>query len=194
MRRDAYRGGVAVEEGVYPVGPGAGHLRVRTARAGFGRGVGHDLTLEVVRWEAHVVVGSDAAGSSVTVRIDAGSFAVLEGTGGVLPLTDDDRAEIVRTIDRILRTAEHPAITFASTRIDGAPDALRVTGDLVVRGTSRPVEVTGSVTRDGRVQGSATVVQSRWGITPYSAFLGALRVANEVRVEFDLDLSARQSE
>jgi len=47
--------------------------------------------------------------------------------------------------------------------------------------------VQGGVT-DGRVVGGATVVQSRWGIRPYSAFFGALKLRDEVRVEFDVAL------
>jgi hypothetical protein len=36
------------------------------------------------------------------------------------------------------------------------------------------------------VRGWATVTQTTWGIKPYTAFLGALRLADEVRVEFRL--------
>ena len=41
-----------------------------------------------------------------------------------------------------------------------------------------------------RVRGGATVTQSRWGIKPYSAFFGALRLADDVEVEFDVRLPA----
>jgi hypothetical protein len=42
---------------------------------------------------------------------------------------------------------------------------------------------------DGRVVGGATVVQSRWGIRPYSAFFGALKLSDEVKVDFDVALT-----
>jgi hypothetical protein len=45
--------------------------------------------------------------------------------------------------------------------------------------------VRGTVGDNGRVQGRATVVQTQWGIKPYSAFLGALKLADEVAVEVD---------
>ena len=38
----------------------------------------------------------------------------------------------------------------------------------------------------GRIRGHATITQSQWGIKPYSAFAGALRLADNVTVEFDL--------
>jgi polyisoprenoid-binding protein YceI len=40
---------------------------------------------------------------------------------------------------RVLDTARHPAITFRSTRITGTLQDARVTGDLTVRGVTRPV-------------------------------------------------------
>jgi hypothetical protein len=42
---------------------------------------------------------------------------------------------------------------------------------------------------DGRVVGGATVVQSQWGIRPYSAFFGALRLSDEVKVDVDVALT-----
>lgn len=38
----------------------------------------------------------------------------------------------------------------------------------------------------GLLRGWATVTQSAWGIKPYTTFLGALRLAEEVRVEFEV--------
>jgi hypothetical protein len=45
---------------------------------------------------------------------------------------------------------------------------------------------------EGRVNGSAVIVQSRWGIRPYSAFFGALKVGDEVEIRFDLGLVPKQ--
>jgi hypothetical protein len=55
-------------------------------------------------------------------------------------------------------------------------------------GVTRPVMVQGRVA-DGRAVGGATVVQSRWGIRPYSAFFGALKLSNQVKVGFDVTLT-----
>lgn len=58
-------------------------------------------------------------------------------------------------------------------------------------GVTRDVVVTGTIA-GGRARGSAVVTQSRWGIRPYSAFLGALRVADDVTVRFDVALVPRR--
>jgi hypothetical protein len=54
-------------------------------------------------------------------------------------------------------------------------------------GRTKPVRVRAELDGD-RLRGSATVQQTRWGIKPYSAFFGALRLADEVEIEFDLRL------
>jgi polyisoprenoid-binding protein YceI len=175
--------------GGYRFGPEAGRLLVHTSRAGLGAKAGHDLTIEVTRWHGHATVDTAVpANSSVTVQVDVDSFQVRQGTGGVKPLTDADRAEISKTLKQVLHTAQHPTITFRSRRVDGSAGSFTLDGELTIMGITRPVTVQGDVT-DGRVVARATVVQSRWGIRPYSAFLGALRLRDEVKVDFDVALT-----
>ncbi|GII96135.1 YceI family protein [Sinosporangium siamense] len=181
---------MTITAGGYTLGPESGRLLLSTGRTGLGAKAGHDLTIEVTRWHGEASV--DPAGSSVTVEIVAESLEVREGTGGVKPLTDSDRREIEKNLrEKVLDTGRHPAITFRSTRVEGTPESFRVEGDLTMAGATQPVEVRGSLTED-LAQGSATVVQSRWGIKPYSAFFGALKVADEVQVRFEGRLVAKQ--
>jgi polyisoprenoid-binding protein YceI len=175
--------------GAYRLGPESGRLLVHTTRTGLGAKAGHDLTIEVTHWHGHATVDpADPANSSVTVEVDAASFEVREATGGVKPLTEADRAEINKTLKEILHTAQHPTIAFQSTRVDGSAGSFTVDGELTIMGVTRPVTVQGRVT-DGRVVGEATVVQSRWGIRPYSALFGALKLSDEVTVAFDVALT-----
>ena len=75
-----------------------------------------------------------------------------------------------------------------STRVDGSAASFTLDGELTIMGVTRPVTVQGRVT-DGRVVGRAAVVQSQWGIRPYSAFFGALKLRDEVTVDFDVALT-----
>jgi polyisoprenoid-binding protein YceI len=175
--------------GAYRLGPDSGRLLVKTTRTGLGAKAGHDLTIEVTRWHGHATVDTATpANSTVTVEVEVDSFEVREGTGGVKPLTDADRAEIKKTLGEVLHTAQHPTITFRSKRVDGSAGSFTLDGELTVMGVTRPVMVQGRVT-DGRVVGGATVVQSRWGIRPYSAFFGALKLSDEVKIDFDVALT-----
>jgi polyisoprenoid-binding protein YceI len=175
--------------GAYRLGPQSGRLLVHTTRTGLGAKAGHDLTIEVTRWHGHATVDTATpANSSVTVEVEVDSLDVREGTGGVKPLTDADRAAIHKTLKEILHTPQHPTITFRSRRVDGSAGSFTLNGELTIMGVTQPVMVQGRVT-DGRVVGGTTVVQSRWGIRPYSAFFGALKLSDEVKVDFDVALT-----
>ncbi|WP_309141744.1 YceI family protein [Streptomyces griseicoloratus] len=108
------------------------------------------------------------------------------GHRGLKPLSDADKAQIERllTSEALLDTGEHPTITFRSTSITGTPAEFEITGDLTIKGRTRPVTVHGGSDGDGMVCGWATVTQSAFGIKPYSAFMGALKLADEVRIEY----------
>lgn len=182
---------VDIGDGSYLVGPQSGRLLVKTTRTGLGAKAGHDLTIEVTRWRGNVVVdAASPAGSSVSAEVDVDSLEVREGTGGVKPLTDSDRADIRKMLRKILNSGRYPAITFASSRVSGTAESFRIDGDLTIAGVTQPVTLEGRLAAD-RARGSAVVVQSRWGIRPYSAFLGALKLRDEVEVQFDVGLTPR---
>jgi polyisoprenoid-binding protein YceI len=181
-----------MDEGTYRVGPQSGRLLVRTRRTGLGSRAGHDLTIEATRWNATVHVNpTEPVRSTLTVEAEVDSFEVRAGTGGVKPLSDGDRRDIKRTIDqRILHVSEFPMITFRSTEVTGSPDSFAVDGELTIMGQSHPVTVRGSLNENGDVHAAATVAQTLWGIKPYSAFLGALKLADDVAIEVDLTLGS----
>src|SRR4051812_29615187 len=85
--------------GTHTFGPENGTLHVRTGRKGAAAKAGHDLLLEATRWNATVEAGEDAVPRAVALEVDATSFRVREGTGGMSALDDDDRANIEQTID-----------------------------------------------------------------------------------------------
>ncbi|MDH2387371.1 YceI family protein [Streptomyces sp. HNM0663] len=180
---------MALTDGTYRLGPSTTRLLIKTGRAGLGRRAGHDLTIEAVRWSGKAVVAVGIPDrSSVSLMVETGSLKVREGTGGLKALTDADRAEIERTMTNraLLHTAEHPTITFRSTRVTGTPQSFEITGDLTIKGRTHPATVHGEGNGDGLLRGWATITQSAWGIKPYTAFLGTLRLADEVRIEFDV--------
>ncbi|TMR88332.1 YceI family protein [Nonomuraea basaltis] len=184
---------MSISAGSYTLGPESGRLQINTTRTGLGAKAGHDLTIEVTRWRGEAMVDTaDPANSWVTVEVDAESLEVRKGTGGVKPLTSSDRAEIEKIVrEKILHTERYPTIMFRSTRVDGTPESFRVEGDLTIVDVTRPVTVEGSLAED-RVHGSAAIVQTRWGIRPYSALFGALKLGDEVEVRFDAGLVSKQ--
>ena len=168
---------------------------LKTGRVGVAARVGHDLTLEVTNWSASIEVPAEDAGgvtaATVSADLDLGSLAVREGTGGVKPLTDADRADIKKTIGGILGDG---TATFTSSRIirTGATGGA-IEGSLTLNGKSQPVRFEVSVPAPGRYRGTGTVLQSAFGIKPYVGFFGALKLKDEVIVEFEVDLNRAES-
>jgi hypothetical protein len=157
-------------------GPENSTLTVSTKRTGAASKAGHDLLIEVTSWSATLDPDADPA---LTLTADSGSLRVLEGSGGIQALGDDDKAGIEQTIEEEVLMGT--PIEFRSTAIEGR----RIEGELELAGQRHPIgfELTGD--EDGRLAGSATVKQTDWGIKPYSALFGTLKVADEVEVAFE---------
>jgi polyisoprenoid-binding protein YceI len=166
----------------YTLSPEDGVLAVRTSRTGAVAKAGHDLLIHVTEWSATLDTG-DAP--SLTLDVDATSLRVREGTGGVKPLGEDDLAKIEQTIDDEVLLRRDIDFRSTSVEVDGA--WLAVTGDLTLAGVTRPTGFDLSLA-GGRVTGAAVVKQTEWGIKPYTALFGALKVADDVRVEIDAAL------
>jgi hypothetical protein len=160
-------------------GPENARLTLRTGRMGAASKAGHDLLIEVTSWSATFDPAADPA---LTLSADSRSLRVLEGTGGIKALDDDDKAGIKQTIDE--EVLEGTPIEFRSTRLEEG-DPIRVEGELELRGERRPIAFELAADGEGRLSGSAVVRQSDWGMKPYSALFGTLKVADEVEVAVD---------
>jgi len=180
---------MTVKSGTHSIGPENGRLTINTYRAGMGAKVGHDLVLEARRWSGTVEAHPDnPSACSVQVTIDPRSFEVVQATGGVKALSDKDSADIRKNLeDKVLQTSKFPQITFRSTQV--TPTS--ITGDLTLVGNTRPVALDLSV-QDGAGQtaitGRTTITQTHFGIKPFSAMMGALKVKDDVDMQVELDL------
>ena len=182
--------------GNFRLGPGAGRVVLKTSRAGLVAKAGHDLTIEVTRWSAQIEVPAEenggVASATVSAELDFGSLEVRTGTGGVKPLTDGDRREIKKTMSGILGDA---TASFTSSRvIPAGASGGAVEGTVSLNGKSQParLQVTGS--GSGRYRGSATLTQTGFGIKPYTGFFGALKLRDQVGVEFEVDLGQAEAD
>ncbi len=163
-------------------GPENARLTIRTGRKGAAAKAGHDLLIEVGSWQA--TLDSDAQ-PALTLTADSRSFRVLEGTGGVKGLDDDDKASIAKTVDdEVLKGC---AIEFRSSQLERRPDGLSIVGELTLGGRSAAAAFELHV-RDGALAGNAVVKQTDFGIKPYTALFGALKVADEVTVGIEAKL------
>lgn len=175
-----------VSPGTYEFGPNNGRLIVHVKREGFAKKAGHDLVTEIKNWNAKATIAENPAESTFTATADMGSFSVIEGVGGVKPLSEGDKADIKKNATQ--KVVSKHDITFNSTAVQPQGDnAAAVTGDLQIMGKTNPVQIKLSES-NGKVTGNFTVTQSKWGIKPFQAMMGALKVQDDIPVEIEATL------
>jgi len=138
----------------------------------------------------------DLSRSRIDVSVDA------RGIGSREP----KRGEHLRSAD-FLDVANHPTVTFRSTRVEAPARAggdLRVTGDLTIRGVTRPVTLDVDAllpaiqdpwgNRRRGVSARARINRKDWGLKWNIAIeAGGVAVADEVAIEIDAEIVARKA-
>jgi len=152
---------------------------VFTFKEGLLSAVAHDLKIKVTRFSFKVEAGK------VEGRWDAGSLVVdsvmrdgRESTG----LSQRDFDKIAHTIaDDVLEARRHPEIRFTSDEVSIAGERATIKGQLTLAGRSRPLTVEAHKV-DGRWVAEVSLHQPDFGIKPYSAMFGTLKIKPDVKV------------
>jgi polyisoprenoid-binding protein YceI len=127
----------------------------------------------------------ESGSASVELRVDARKLRVLDPEA-----SDSTRAQIQETMlgTQVLDADHFPEIHFQSVGVGPkGPDHWIVHGNLGLHGKNHPItfEVT---LKDDRYRGSATLKQTDFGITPVTVAGGAVKVKDEVKIEFEIAL------
>jgi polyisoprenoid-binding protein YceI len=123
------------------------------------------------------------AGKSIAFKVQSKSLRVEDpGTAA------DKKAQIQQRMlgPDVLDSEHFPTIEFRSTSIAGEAAELRVTGDLTLRGQTRPVEAKVQQIAKGHWRGTAVFKQSAFGIKPISIAGGTVKVKDELKIEFEI--------
>jgi polyisoprenoid-binding protein YceI len=181
---------MALHAGCHALGNDQGRVALLTARDGLAAQAGHDLRIEITTWSGELTVADNRQPTALSVKLDMNSLVVREGTGGVKPLTDRDRREIAVTSRKVLGVDRHPEATFTSSSFEaGTNGGGFIQGMLMLGGISRPLRLHVANTGPTSYHATASVRQSEFGIRPYTAFLGTLKVSDAVGVVIDVDLA-----
>ena len=170
------------------LGPPAAQCHVLTYCEGLLASFGHDLELAVTRFDIRVDPDARRADAS----FDAASLRVQRGfkNGVEHRLSDADCRAIEDAARRdVLEVTRYPEIRFRSTRVTDVEGGFDVVGKLLLHGKERDVAV--SLRRDGdRYVASVPLRQEDFGIQPYSAFFGGLKVKPDVVVRLSTPAAA----
>jgi hypothetical protein len=170
---------MAIAAGKHELSPDSAVLMVKTKKGGAASKAGHDLLLGVTRWNATLDLGDEP---SIDLTADASSLCVIQGSGGMMALGDEEKSAIEQTIGEEVLT--DGAIRFQSSEVDVSGDGrtMHAKGDLELAGKRHPIDFELEAADDGHLTGSAVVKQTDWGIKPYSALFGTLKVQDEVEI------------
>ena len=176
---------MSLTSGTHALGPDNATLTVRTKKGGAAAKAAHDLLIEVTSWRGTLELEPEAR---ISLIADARSMRVREATGGMMTLGNAEKAGIEQTIDE--EVLGGTAIAFESSSVQASPDGthLSVSGELELGGRTAPIAFELALD-GGRLTGTATVKQSDWGIKPYTALFGTLKVLDEVQVGIDASLN-----
>lgn len=174
----------------YTIAASESSFNVFVAKAGLLSFVAHDHNIAVKSFSGRVSIpASGPAQGTLELEADAKSLEVLD------KVSDKDKAEITKSMNEaVLESAKFPKITFKSASISNFSQAntganFTLNGDLTLHGVTKRIAVPVSVTLSPpqlRATGKYTLKQSDFGITPYSAAGGAIKVKNEVEISFNI--------
>lgn len=160
--------------------------RVHTFKEGLLSAVAHDLEIRVERFSLEW----DEARTRVEASWDPASLRVLhamkDGAPNPSALSDRDKAKIESNIQgEVLEVKRFGTIRFVSSVVAPEGDGFRVRGMLELHGRQREIEA--RVVREGdRYTTDVVLEQPEFGITPYRAMMGTLRIKPEVRVRISV--------
>lgn len=186
---------MALKAGSYQLTSYSGKLHVYTYKEGFLGAVAHDLLIDVTGFTVRLNV-PEGGNQSATVEAEilANSLKVVcamkDGQRNNDALKEKDKADIEEATSKdVLHPSKYPIISFHSTDIQGNGDVYHVKGDLTLHGATHPLEFDAKTTNGKDLKGRFTILQKDFGVKPYKALLGTLKVKNEIDVAFDLSLS-----
>lgn len=144
--------------------------------------IAHDLKHRATKFVLRV----DEQSLMIEAVIDARSLRVesvmkegVESDGGLS--TDDKKKIESQVVEDVLHADEHPLIRFRSTEVAPGPDGLQIQGTLELNNCTNVVSTVAKRV-NGHYQADLTIHQPSFGIKPFSAMMGTLKIKPDVVV------------
>ena len=176
----------------YTIVPSESSFWVFVGKTGFLSALAHDHEIGVKSFSGRVVVpAAGAGGGSLEMEVDAPSLAVLDKKP-----SEEDKKKIFNSMhSEVLESAKYQKITFKSVSVSDVKqtgnDAYNfvVNGDLTLHGVTKRIAVPVAATvtpQQLRATGKYMLKQTDYGIKPYSAAGGTIKVKDEFVVNFNI--------
>lgn len=175
----------------YRLAPDQSKFTVQAFAEGLFSAFGHDPIIQIRSFGGEVqFIPGTFANASLKITVDPNSLAVSN------EVKEKDRLEMERTMrEEVLETAQFKDIIFASNniavnRLAQGRCRARIIGDLTLHGVTQKslwISAEATVNADSlRAQGEFSLKQTDFGIKPYSAAGGTIKLKNELKFSFDV--------
>ena len=157
--------------------------QVFTFKEGALSALAHDLEIGVGRFTIDVTPEL-----AIDATFDAGSLTVLHAIKDGRPhdVGDGDRRKIEKNLrEDVLDTRRYPEIRFRAAKATPAGDGFVLAGELTLHGKTRPLEIKTRAVA-GKQVAEITLHQPDFGIKPFSAMLGTLKIKPDIKVRVSL--------
>jgi polyisoprenoid-binding protein YceI len=175
---------------LYRIQPEQSSLIVHTDVSGLFKKFGRQLEIEVREFKGEIRFDPNSAKSS-SLKFEAKTHSLAVKSR----VTDQERENIeVRMHEKMLETETYPEIRYQSEHVriwkvgEGRYD-VEVLGRLSLHGQNSFLPLRAELTmKDGKIEasGATSLKQSDFKIKPYSYQGGALKVADEVKLSFQM--------
>jgi polyisoprenoid-binding protein YceI len=176
----------------YTIVPSESNFWVFAGKTGLFSAFAHDHEIGVKSFSGRVVVpAAGASGGSLEMEVEAPSLVVLDKEP-----SEEDKKKIFNSMhNEVLESAKYQKITFKSVSVSDVKQtgsdaySFVVNGDLSLHGVTKRIAVPVAATVTPqllRANGKYTLKQTDFGIKPYSAAGGTIKVKDEVVVNFNI--------
>lgn len=190
---------VAATDGArYLIDADASWLHVRVYKSGRLARFGHNHIISSHAIAGTLMLTDDPTQSTLSLQLPLADFVVDDPrwraqNGDDFPgeIKEADRAgtRVNMLSDKLLNAAVHPVMRIDSTAIEKHAEGFSIRANVALAGANSTLAFPVTVNReDGvvRAEGELTIAHDQLGLTPFSALLGALKVADEIGVSYHL--------
>lgn len=168
-----------------PIDSAHSRLTVRVGKSGFFSAAAHnhEIAAPIIRGEVEA-----SKPSSVWFDVNVAGMSVVDPD-----VSAGDRSEVQQRMlgPEVLDAERYREIHFASDSVESiGASKWRVHGLLTLHGQRKPITLETTLEK-GHYRGTATVLQTSFGITPIKIAGGSIKVKDEVQIEFDIMLAGQ---
>ncbi len=184
---------MSLKTGKYSLSGKSGNVHVYTFKEGLLSKLAHDLLIDVTDFKVDLdVPEAGFTSGKLELEIQANSLKVIcamkDGERQPDTLKEKDIADIEGDMaKKVLHPDKYPAVNFSSKTIQEKEGGYHINGELSLHGVTKSVDFDID-TSGSNLKGRFTLLQKDYGIKPFKAMMGTLKIKNEIDIEFDLSL------